>query len=163
MRASAAVMELKVSKYDGLWHVHYHVLYVGTFLDQRRLSERWHEITGDSHRVQVELLHDQLKGAEYITKYITKGIDKSVYDRPEMLREAIVALRGKRLVNTGGEWRGKPLEERPPEAKDWQTLGMLSSLMLQARDGDKRALSIVCEILRARDPEAYPPTPPPSG
>lgn len=101
----AVICEIKVGR-DGLWHPHLHVLATGSYVDQAALSREWLAITGDSSIVDVRLVKSAQSIAFYVTKYVSKGCDSTVYSDPARLQEAIVTMRGRRLCMTCGDWRG---------------------------------------------------------
>lgn len=158
---SAAFCEVKVSEKDGLWHPHLHVLCVGSWMDGRELSRQWHAVTGDSTIVGVELARSTDEVAGYVTKYVTKPMDSSVLNDPNKLDEAIVAMRGRRLVNGAGLLKG--ICDRPAGdvVADWHTIARLDSLLDDAERGDAAALKILALLtspVRSRDVERPPPS-----
>lgn len=131
----AAFLEIKLSERTGGWHVHLHVIAVGHFLDQRKLSTEWLAVTNDSTIVDVRRITDQPGRARYVTKYVTKPADSSVYNVPEKLDEMLLALRGRRLCFTFGTWRGLKLEEQSEDPVKWKALGSVETLAEQAAHG----------------------------
>lgn len=150
--AGAAMLEVKLSEKDGLWHPHLHVLAQGSWVDQKELSKAWHEVTGDSSIVDVRRPASGTELVGYVTKYVTKPADASVYRSAAALDEAIEALRGRRRCLTFGAWRGSPLEDMPDDGREWQTLDSLESLLRRAAAGDVSALRFV-EALERKIPD----------
>jgi len=111
----AAFLEIKVSDKDGLWHPHLHCLVEGTWWDAKDVSAAWHAVTGDSYVVDITRPRVIEDCARYCVGYCTKSIHPSVFRSPDLLDEAQVSLRGRRLCTTFGTWRGTPLE---PTEKD---------------------------------------------
>lgn len=123
-KASAAVWsyEFKRGKNSGQWHPHMHAVWLcKTPPDQQALSEQWRQITGDSFVVDVRPFHDSddvLTGFLEVFKYALKFSDLPLDDN----WTAFLALRGKRLVASFGDFRGldidlsltdEPLDELP--------------------------------------------------
>lgn len=159
---AAAFVEVKVSEKDGLWHVHAHVLCVGKWIDQRALSREWHAITGDSSIVDVQLARSERDIAGYVTKYVTKPLDGTVFSDRDRLDEAIAALRGRRLCNGSGVLRTISTAEADVDGvDDWHTVGRLDDLLSDARLGDAAAAAIV-RLVRERRGEGEYARPAPS-
>lgn len=132
-------MEVKLSEKDGMWHVHYHCLITGSYWDQKEISTEWHAVTGDSSIVDVRRIASSEDAARYVTKYVAKPIDSSVYRSEQHLDEAVIAFRGRKLCCTFGSWRGEKLEETPDDTQTWHAIGSLGCLISKARDGDSDA------------------------
>lgn len=165
IEGAAAFLEVKVSSKTGLWHVHLHILAVGTWIDSKELSREWHKVTGDSSVVDVRLAKSKGGVAAYVTKYVTKPLDSSVLAAPDRLDEAIVAMRGRRLCNGSGSLRTITADDEPDDAlDDWHTIGRLDQLLHDSRLGDKAAAAILA-LLRSRSsdvtrsPGRAPPPP----
>lgn len=121
--------EIKIGR-DGLWHVHCHCIVESSWLDQGKLSDEWHAVTGDSPVVDVRLIRNAEEVAGYVAKYGSKPCDRSVIFSPERLRESISALKGSRLATTFGEWRGTKLSSPGNDTDQigWVKLGKLEDL-----------------------------------
>lgn len=139
----AAFLEIKLSDRDGLWHPHLHIVMNGTFWETREISREWHCVTGDSSIVKIKEITDSQAVGSYITKYVTKPFDASLYNVPNKLDEAISSLSGRRLCFTFGTWRGVKLDARPEDKTVWITVGSVENLRSNARDGDGAAQSIL--------------------
>lgn len=135
----ASFLEFKVGEQDGLWHVHLHILCTGRFVNQKRLSQEWHAVTGDSSIVDVRQVKDADHVAAYVTKYVTKPADASIYARPDLLDEMISGLSGRRLCATFGTWRGLKLDDIPEDTAGWCNIASVETLRSQAAAGDAEA------------------------
>lgn len=94
-------LEVTLSKNDGCWHAHLHLLIDGTFWPQASIKAEWLRVTGDSEIVHVEAVHDRSKAAKYVSTYIGKPAE--VYGwKNERLCEYAKAMAGRRLVVTFG-------------------------------------------------------------
>jgi hypothetical protein len=155
---AAAFVEVKISDRDGLWHPHLHIIAVGRWIDARALSREWHAVTGDSTIVDVQLAKSPAGVASYVVKYVTKPLDQSVVACPDRLDEAIVALKGRRLVNGSGVLRSISDDATPDGVDDWHTIGRLDALLDDARNGDAAAAAIVASLkhLDARSSDVSP-------
>lgn len=136
----AAFVECKIGEGSGLWHPHLHILCEGQYMDCRELSREWHKVTGDSSIVKIKAVPDNTARARYVTKYVTKPADSSVFNVPAMLDEFMCAIGGRRLCLTFGTWRGIKLDEDPPDATKWITVDSLGTLRRRAIEGDADAL-----------------------
>lgn len=136
----AGFLECKVSEKSGLWHVHLHLIVTTRWLDQKQLSREWLAVTGDSSIVDVRPIADPEGRARYVTKYVTKPADATVFNSPPHFDEMMVALKGRRLCFTFGTWRGVKLGESDFEPGDWEPVGGLDDLRYRARHNDPDAL-----------------------
>lgn len=140
-------VEVKIGENSGAWHVHGHILVEGDFIPQHELGEVWHEITGDSYVVDVRAVVEDAKVASYVAKYATKPCGMGVLQHPDKLDEAVVALRGRRLVVPFGSWHGLDAED-PEPTTTWVSVGRVDALFSDARGGDAQAISTVRALLR---------------
>lgn len=114
---SAYVMVYEVTPgNDGLGHVHMHLAAVSSWIPYDRLHEVWRRVAGAlvldvsaprSGRVQ--------KAADYISKYVTKGVEPGVFTG-QKAGELLVAVRGKRKVSTSVDF-WKPERDRERHCK----------------------------------------------
>lgn len=150
IKGAAAFVEVKTSEKTGLWHPHMHIIAVGGWIDQRELSREWHKITGDSSIVDVSLARSKEGVAHYVTAYVTKPLDRSVVCDPERLDEAIVALKGRRLVNGTGTLKKISDGAVHDGVDDWHTIGRLDQLLNDARRGNDQA-ALILALVSKRD------------
>ncbi len=135
----AAFLEVKVGN-DGLWHVHLHCIIEGLWWDQSNLASEWMAVTGDSSIVDVRSIHDVDGRARYVTKYVTKPADASVYRDKAKLDEFICCMGGRRLCLTFGTWRGQKLTDVTADEVKWTNIGTVDGLRSRAAEGDADAL-----------------------
>jgi hypothetical protein len=160
-----AVLELKIGEKSGMWHPHLHILCVGSFYDQRELSQEWHAVTGDSSITWICKPKGLENDANYLTKYVTKPCDQSIYNHRAMFDELIISLRGRRLCTTFGSFRGVELEPDFVDDGTWISSGSVDSVLVRAREGDVDAVRIL-NVLRRRYPlfaHTFEGAPPPDG
>ncbi len=99
--------EVKRGSGSGLWHPHLHMIALASQSpDQGMLSAEWHNITGDSHVVDVRPIseEDPVSGFIEVFKYAVKFSDQPPADTVH----AFLELRGKRLLASAGCFRGVP-------------------------------------------------------
>lgn len=125
IEGGAAFIEVKMNTQTREWHPHLHILAVGKYIPQQQLRDAWLACTGDSYIVDIRLVRDPEKIAQYVTKYVTKPADNDLYRDPDALAQAILAMKGKRLAYTFGTWRKVALLQTNPEHEwrpvlDWQ-------------------------------------------
>lgn len=131
VRGGVAVVEVTHGQHG--WHPHLHLIALGSYFPQAELSAQWQSITG-SHVVDVRVVRSDTVGA-YITKYLTKPAKPSVYRDPELLAEAVVALKGSRMVQTFGVVKAADLEPEDDEGEaaddtlTWIPLGRLDYVL----------------------------------
>lgn len=141
-RGGAAFLEIKRSRDRKSWHPHFHVLTTGKFIDVAKLATLWKAITTDSFIVDVRAVPNIETAVNYVTKYASKPFDATLYEDTPTLQEAIVALAGRRMVVTFGNFKGLQMTEKPSEDA-WEFLGSLRDLALRAAEGDTAAERIV--------------------
>lgn len=140
-----AVLEIKHSHRDDLWHVHIHCLIQGNYIPHRDLKAEWWRITGDSNVIDIRPVTDSRKGARHITKYITKPIASTLINKPDCLDEMIVACDRRRLVLTWGSWRGLALSKSPNDIT-WKSVCSLADLYKRYDVGDLDAILTVMAL-----------------
>ena len=118
----------------------------GKFARQKELSAEWLSVTGDSSIVDIRAIHDHLKVASYVTSYVTKPIDTSIFDSDDKLDEAVSALHGRRLCLTFGTWRGKALCDPPDDGHKWVQTESLERLWSQMKRGCPEATAMITHL-----------------
>ena len=147
-----AILEVKHGAQAGTWNAHYHVLVEGKYLPHAIIKAMWHRITGDSYVVDIRAVGSTDAAAHYITKYVSKPLDRSVFRDEATLREAISAMHGKRTLSTFGAWSGLSLTSEDTDA-EWISIGPLAELQRDAHSGDAAAKQILLSLHR----ETYAP------
>ena len=140
--------EVKIGERSGLWHVHLHLIVVGHFVDQKALSSEWLAVTQDSSIVDVRAVTGNDHVARYVSKYVTKPADASVFAVDDHLDELIIALRGRRLCGTFGCWSKLKLtgdDELPRVIVQRRSLANLLA-DVHARDPDAQQLWRACVL-----------------
>jgi len=145
VRAGIACLHVKRYENEDAWHVHYHLLLQGSFIPKVELSNAWHNITHDSKIVDIRLANDRRQVANHITKYASKPLDMGFARDGDLLDEAIEALKGVRLIDTFGLWRGKPITKVDDDGT-WTEVCSLDHLLLGAHNRDPWCLSIIRTI-----------------
>lgn len=140
-------LEVKRNTDPDRWHPHLHIIADTNFIPKRLLSSLWRGITGDSFIVDIKVIRDTDKAAAYVAKYATKPLDTAIYRQRRYLLEAIVAMKGRRMVCTFGTFRGNRLADNTDE-NDWVACGTLSSIRRRADLGDPDAMAIMAELLK---------------
>jgi hypothetical protein len=88
-------------------HVHLHVAAVSSWIPYDRLHEVWRAVSGARVLdVQAPSRSTKVsKAAEYLSKYVTKGVDPAVFTG-QKAAELLCAVRGKRRITTSQDfWR----------------------------------------------------------
>lgn len=150
----AVFLEVKISDRDGLWHPHLHILYEGSYWENRALSTEWHAVTGDSSIVDIR----QPKSIEdinrYVIKYVTKPAHQSVFTQAGKLEEMILAMAGRRLCTTIGTWRGTPLNKVKEDDRPWHTITSFEALFHPSNDQHEATLRRR-ELVKHNWPDLY--------
>lgn len=140
-----AVLEIKHSQRDNLWHVHLHCLLQGNWVEHRDIKAEWWRITGDADIVDIREVTDGPSGARHIVKYITKPIANTIINKPDCLNEMITACERRRLVLTWGTWRGAALS-KPLDNTVWKSVCKLSDLYERYDVGNLDAILTVLAL-----------------
>lgn len=140
------------------WHVHIHAICEGVWMEVRDLATAWHEITGDSFIVHIGEVKDEKHAAYYVSKYAGKGVHGHCYTEPMLLREAMMAIKGRRLIGKFGTWSKLDLKVEA-ELGDWLPVDSLRRLLLRSNDGDVVATAILDALRRTtcQDTARSPP------
>lgn len=147
------VIEFKLSKNDGLWHPHVHLLIDTPYLEHRWVKEAWHKATGDSTNVWVTHADKSTPGE--LAKYMTKVVPNNL--PPGEMWGLYYQIRGRRLYGTFGDQEG--LNE-PSSGEPIIFLGKLSHIVHRAACGEPQARALLAR-LAARYVEPPPERPPP--
>jgi hypothetical protein len=145
----ASVVEVTRNAESGHYHVHLHALLKGNYIPKRTLQSVWHRITGDSYIIDLQMIRDDKQAAGYLAKYVAKPIHKSILADPDALVEAIIALKGRRLITTLGDWRGTKLLKSDTDG-DWRPIDTLARLRESAKTGAAAALQIICTLMESQ-------------
>lgn len=121
---------------DGLGHVHLHLAAISSWIPYERLHEVWREVSG-ARVLDVRAPRAATKAAraaDYLSKYVTKGVDPSVFTGAKA-GELIVAMRGRRRVTTSVRF-WEPVRDRdtccPTCGERTRSLGAPESLRVVA-------------------------------
>lgn len=140
------VVEITRGAAGNFWHVHLHVLCIGSYIDGDELKDAWRRASGGSFVTDVREVKDKDRGVGYVAKYASKGFDRSVLQDPDSLCECILALRGRRLFGTFGEWRNCRLEDPDSGPADWTRVDRLVNVLAAADQGEPWARGILIAL-----------------
>lgn len=141
----ASFLEVKRSKDGKSWHPHLHIVVEGKFLHQGTLKAIWYKITNDSFIVDVRAVHCEDELIQYVTKYVSKPLDKSIFSDADTTEQAIQAMHGKRTCTTFGTWRGQDLTTVEDDT-EWISVGPLAELIREAKNGDAGARHVLSRL-----------------
>jgi hypothetical protein len=147
VEGSVAFLEVKLAKNSGAWHPHFHVIASGKYIPRQVLSDAWHEITGDSHIVDIRAVKDQREVGKYVTKYATKPGFATYIDRPRLMAEAIAALHGRRMMIRQGDYRGFAMKE-DSDVRDLEPIISLRALLVKVAEGSPWATAVLARVMR---------------
>lgn len=148
----AAFIEITRGRRGDRWHVHLHIIVQGRYIPRAALSAAWLTCTGTSHIVDVRRVGQtdklQAQVVRYVTKYASKGLDFSKIKDPDLLQEAIAALRGRKLVQTFGNLTPWNLT-KPQTRTTWIRLITLHRLIEEAKDQHRAAIIMLAKLHRS--------------
>lgn len=155
--------QVKVSKSDGLFHPHIHILFQGRYLEHDKLCEIWRQITHGSDIVDIRAVKNPKKAAEYVARYASAPCDLSK-ETEEKAIEIATALYNRRICGSFGLAKGvKFTTSLPDDADQWQKLGSFSTIVKGAdwNDIDSEIVKCwkdgtYCRIIPADLPEPPP-------
>lgn len=141
----AAFLEIKHGLDNRTWHPHLHIIAEGRYFQHAKLKAAWYRATGDSYVVDIRPVRSAEHLLHYVTKYVSKPLDSSVYATDDTLQEAMIAMHGRRTCLTFGNWRGLDLTDDKDET-EWESIGPLSIVIEHAREGDPDSLHAVLSL-----------------
>ena len=95
-------------------NVHIHIIQVdGSFVPQKKLSELWLKVTGDSYVVDVRRVRGKY-GANYVAKYASKGMSEKTFEKlpSEVLESYFIGLKKKKFYGYLGKMYGSVKKDR---------------------------------------------------
>lgn len=156
VRGGIAVLEITWNNRSQMWHVHIHILIDATYWRQAAIADHWLQVTGDSRIVDIRLCRSKAAAAQYVAKYVAKGIDLA-HCPDRRIAEHALALSGVRIAQTFGSLHGTRLKaESTPRPKGVRDVIALDRLWSARADGDARAARLWRAIhlaVRERDPD----------
>lgn len=157
-----AFLELKRRPGSHTWHPHVHIITEGVDIRKAVLSDAWLEITGDSFIVDIRDCKGDGTAAWYAAKYSGKAVHNGVESDPDMLEEAIVALKGRRLHTCFGNWSLSDADDELP-AGGWHGIATLRSILDGCLAGDLASRRIVGLLNGESECDTEPRSPPDPG
>lgn len=79
--------------------IHAHAIVYGPYIAQKKLSESWRKMTGDSFIVDIRAIRSPQKAARYVLKYISKPPQT---DSLKAVADYAAIIKGTRRIRTGG-------------------------------------------------------------
>lgn len=111
--------EFKRGEGSGLWHPHSHEIWLCKERPyQTKIQEEWRGITGDSFIVDARPMDENKRLVEGFMEVFRYALKASTLDLPDNY-QAYETLRGKRLINSTGLFRGVKI----PEALEDEPIG----------------------------------------
>lgn len=126
-------LQIKRGEDSGCWHPHFHILLDGNYMEQKRLSQLWEQVTFGSPVIDIRRISNPEEAAGYVARYTARPAN--LKDMPLLDRvEVITALAGKRLCGTFGT--GKTVTLTPPKVAatgEWQEVGYYDKIVHEAK------------------------------
>jgi hypothetical protein len=149
VRGGLATLELKWSDRSQSWHPHLHCILDAKYIPHPSLKKDWLSITGDSSVVDIRLAPSSFKAIHYLLKYVTKPMSHSLTHNPQLMVDAIDALRNRKVILTFGTCRSWKLTAIPQEDA-WERVAHRNELAYAVIDG--RVPQDVADWARDLDP-----------
>jgi hypothetical protein len=156
-----AFLEITHNAERNEWHPHFHIVAWSRFLDFNDLSHEWASRLGVPMAwVWIRPVKDVQGTSKYVTKYLTKGADASVYENPAVLEQYILATDRVHFASAFGQRMHKvarvaekydaDLREhevtRALEMGHWSTVGFFDQLHRRACTGNSLALGLLLRV-----------------
>lgn len=141
--AGAYTVEMTRGQRKDHWHVHLHAICLGGYLPQNELSRAWGKASNGSTIVHITRVRGDSRSISYTAAYAAKGYDADCLGQENWIVELIADLRGRRLLGTFGDWRGRQLERDSDDRTDWRPCGSLDSICHRAARGDVSAIGLL--------------------
>jgi len=136
--------QVKVSKADGLYHPHIHILFQGRFIDHAKICQIWKQITHGSDIVDIRAVKNPKKAAEYVARYASAPCDLSK-ETEEKAIEIATALHGRRICGSWGLAKSVKFKPSlPDDAAQWQKLGGFNQIIEGAKWNDIDSEIVKC-------------------
>jgi hypothetical protein len=158
-KGGVSFTEVKHDAVLDTWNVHAHILTEGGYIKKDKLSKAWRKITGDSFIVHLALIKHASEVVSYVTKYVSKPLDRTVVCDRDTLHTAIEALHGYRMVTTFGTWRGTDLTVRNDD-RTWIPYAPLAVVKKNAADRNHIDWWVWRLVCKEADPAEFPRPPP---
>jgi hypothetical protein len=113
------------------WHLHLHVLFDGSFISQKALSEAWAEITGGSFIVDIRKVGDPRTAV----RYLLSDFLQAPRIRPQDVEEFNGIFKGSRLVQPFGKYKATKFPRVPFKCPG---CGRVEWVVLDVLLGEKR-------------------------
>lgn len=134
--------QLKKSDTDELWHPHLHCVLDSDWMLHETLSGLWNEITHGSPIVDIKIVRNPEKSADYVARYATAPANLIHLDTDDAV-DCFRSLHGRRICGKFGT--AEVIHLRPPKCDDkdeWQHVGGWS-VVTQCADSHPAALLIL--------------------
>jgi len=142
LRGGVWFFQVKKSKDGNTWHPHIHAMIDADFMDRKKLSSLWAEITGGSTVIDIRAIFDTDRAVKHNARYCTTPM--SLVDLPPWERyEVHDCFNKRRLVGCFGTARHISLRpKKPVDSDQWLSVGSWSFVVGLAGE-DSRADEIL--------------------
>lgn len=155
VNGAIAFLEVKKSPTTDRWHPHFHIIADAGYLPQAQLSALWLHLTHDSKIVDVRRVYDPEDAATYAAKYAAKPLNAKSVANPHDLDEALLTLKGRRLVDATGSARGL-LQQTEGDHDQWIPIQSLRRMIAAAQNADPTAIRNLAILARTWPALAHP-------
>lgn len=120
--------QIKRAQPSGQWHPHIHCVVEGKYMQQRRLSRLWNQITFGSKIVDIRPIRDPDKAAGEVARYASSPADLVTMNSDDYF-DIFQSLHSRKACGTWGSARSVSLKQ--PAASDkasWRSVGDWSTV-----------------------------------
>jgi len=133
-------LHIKQIKKSREYHIHFHIIFCGSYWPQKRLRAEWLEVTGDSNIVFIQAPHNEKELAQSVKDWSRyAGCPFNLREiRPENRLELVRAIDSVRVIGKTGICKSISLSPPKYEQGDSKgiNLGRDSTLKMLAKSGD---------------------------
>lgn len=120
--------QIKLTDVKKQWHPHLHCIVTGKFIPQCQIKRLWLECTGDSSIVDIRMVRDPAKVAEYVSRYAARPCklnDKTLTEQMDLFE----AMHQRKICGTWGDCSEiKLCPSKKINRDEWENLGSWSTV-----------------------------------
>lgn len=143
VKASIGFTEITYNNSRKQFHLHLHIITIGSYLPQKQLSEMWRSASKGSHVVDIRAIPNKRNAIKYITKYASKGISGATLLECDKAIEVVKALEGRRLIIGSGEWSKLKPHKQVINEEEWEYVKPLGFIIEDASRGNAESMLIL--------------------
>lgn len=146
VQGGAATVQITRGRKKRHWHVHLHVIRTGPVWDRASQTAAWRKASKTSFIVDSEEVYSEQEAADYLARYASRGCERDVILSPSALVEAVVSLRGRRMLIPFGDWKRVEDRDEDEVKVEWKRVERFDRITDAARRGEAWALGVFASL-----------------